>query len=141
MEDLSKTIVGWLATLKAKKDTAHPAWKWIVGAVLAVVVFVVVSYLSRHAFVKWQELAKLKHQKDVLEQEKLRARFEKDNLQYADEVFRANKEIESISKDIDKLDKKIGTLTSNWELERAKINAIENWEGIDQYIRDTGHSK
>ncbi len=137
-KDVKDTIVGWLGDKKANNEDRNSVVKVIVGLLLAAFAFFVLSYLSWKKFHQWQDLSRLKHARDVLEQEKIRAKVEKQIAELDHEGFALTKEIAALDKEIAVLGKDIATRESEYNLEREKVNAIENWEDIINFARSSG---
>lgn len=136
--NIKDTIVGWLGTLKGKANSSGSVKKWILYAIIAIVAFFVVAYLSNRAFRKWKELAELKHKMDVLKEEKHQAEVAKKVEQIQEKIEKHDETIKQKQTEIDVVDSKIVELNEKWELEREKIKAIQNWDELDKYARTAG---
>jgi peptidoglycan hydrolase CwlO-like protein len=131
------SIVGWLATLKSKANSSSAIKKWILYMVVAIVAFFALAWLSNRAFRQWRELAELKHKMDVLKEEKHQAEVAKKSAQIKEKIDELDVSIQRKQAEIDLVDDSIRSLNEKWELEREKITALNDWDSLDQYVRDT----
>jgi hypothetical protein len=136
-EEIRKTLDGILAAVQKKKDAAKVAgksskpWGWVVGLILAVLVFIALAFAAWSAWKKGREIAKLKHKIDVDEEKKIQAETE---LKIAlDEDLRKELEKEAIALKvtIDSDKKKIHRLEKERKAAHEKIDAVTSWEDVD----------
>lgn len=127
-------ITGWVKGQGEKQQDRKAPWNWITGLIVGVVALVAVGLMYWRSWKQGRELAKLKHERDVNEQERERAEVtkamainQKKIHTHSIEVQKAKNRIREIDEFIDEEeDKKAETC--------EKINALKNWRDLDRYL-------
>ena len=115
---------------KREESPSKLAIYLIIAALAFIVIALVVWAMKRQG----KKLAKALHERDVLREEQVRREVEND-LTKDKERVKNNEEVLKELREKDKaLVKEIVDLEENLEFEKAKIDAIENWDDIDAYF-------
>lgn len=138
VKDTLKGVLGWVQKQKVraadptqKVSTAKP-WGWVVGLVVAVLVFGALAFLAWKAWSKGREIAKLKHELDVNKEE---ARQKVVNAAIARDKERREK-LESEARELEIKAVRLKGEIAAAETERVNthkaIEAVTTWEDVDK---------
>lgn len=124
-------VLGWVQAKKEESKKEGNSWGWVIGLIMAIIVFFALAYAAYTAWKKGREIAKLKHKIDVDEEKKKQAqanaKIEKNSLEAAN--------LEKVSNDlqvtIDKLKDQIKKTEAERKKLNNKINTITSWEDVD----------
>ena len=133
MENLKKYFEAEKPKVEEKKGVS----KWCAGLVLGVLTLLVLGWFYFQAWKKGKELAKLKHEKDKLEQHKaVDAALQKVSKNEAlVEIFEQN--IRELEKEIDKINVSLHTVEEEYNNAKNAINSISSWDDVDKHHADS----
>lgn len=122
---------GDVASIKNQKTPENP-WPWLIGFGITVVIFFGLSILSLVLWKKGREVAKLKHQQDVVreEREQLKSQMRLEELEKRKEIIKNT--IRKKAASIIENDSKIAKLEKERQRIKEKIDAITSWEDVDR---------
>jgi len=135
------SLLGWVEGKKASaadptvpKTSLSKPWGWIVGLIIAVIVFIGLALLAWYLWSKGRELAKLKHERDLnIEKKK--------QLEVDAQIETEEAKVKEVQKELEELDKKIKTSENKiLEIEAARkcakerINEISSWDDLEKYM-------
>jgi len=130
-----KGVLGWVEGKKEESQKEGKSWGWVMGLIMAVIVFIALAYAAYTAWKKGKEIAKLKHKIDVDEELKKQAeadaKIERNKVEVAGlqvEAARLENLIEESKKQIEKLE-------VERKAEHAKIDKITSWEDVDALLK------
>jgi len=136
-EEVRKTLEGILAIVEKKKseakaagDTSKP-WGWVVGLILAVLVFVALAFAAWQAWKKGREIAKLKHKIDTDEEKKKQAEINAEVAESEKKQKELEKEALTLKVKIDNNKNKIKWLEKERKEAHLKIDTVTSWEDLD----------
>lgn len=136
LQELKKTVSGWIVDQKKTQAKRSAPWKWIIGAFVGVVTLITMALLHWQAVRKGREVAKLKHKQDVAQQKVLRSQLaiKTDALKAETDAY-----LDTV-KDLRIQYGLLGVRAEEVEEEKKKalekINAIKNWQDVDKYLTD-----
>ena len=132
--DELKGILGWVETKKEETQESGKSWGWVVGLVVALIVFVAMAFAAYYMWKRGKEVARLKHKIDVYEELKEQAKA-RSKIQVK-EIKRSELEKEAIDlqRSIDKTKKEIIKVEAERKKERTKIDKITSWEDVDKLL-------
>lgn len=128
-----KGILGWIDKRKAqtvKEKTS--AGGWLVGLVVAVIVFVGLAVVAFWIWRKGREVAKLKHKIDVDKEKKIQAEVDAKLTVLENKRKRLEEESVKLQLEIKKSELKLSNLESERKKAHAKIDAILTWDDLDR---------
>lgn len=143
VEEVTKTldgILGWVQKKKAQAEdpqtnvTKKTPWGWVVGLVVAVLIFFALAFLAWRAWKKGREIAKLKHELDLKKEEerkvKINAQLEKNNKERRKLESRAV----SLTASVDKIKADLHRAEEERRLAHKTIDEITSWEDVDKIV-------
>jgi uncharacterized protein HemX len=142
--DVKKTldgVLGWVQKQKVKaeeKVTKNPKskpWGWVLGLIMAVLVFVTLAIAAWQAWKKGKEVAKLKHKIDVNKEKEEQAKANALIAENEEERQTLEKEAEKIRGRIEDSEKKIEKLKEERDRKIIEINEVTDWDGLDNLIK------
>lgn len=135
--DAKKTLdklTGWVKGQGEKQQKRKAPWAWVTTLVVGAVALFAVGFMYWRSWKQGRELAKLKHKRDVAEQEKKRTSVS-EAIAVTDKKIRTHSlEAERAKKRVDELDKDLGKITNESNETREKIDALKNWRDVDRYL-------
>lgn len=141
---LDKVVAAVTDAVKDKepKEKKTSPWGWVSGLIVAAVGMILLAGLSWWLNRKGRELAKLKHARDVQE---AKAHIDKVNANLATNADEASRLIVRSAKASIKaglIDKQVKEVERAAKAVKDKIDAIENWDGVDRFLarRSDGRS-
>jgi uncharacterized protein HemX len=126
------------ATTPAQPQGRTPAspWNWVVGLIIAAVVFIGLAFLAWYLWSRGKELAKLRHEKDVAEETKHQAEVQA-GLTVLDEKREAL-ELEAYQAEgrIETLRMAIQRAEAERQAAHARLDTITSWDDVDRMIKE-----
>lgn len=132
---LESGLISWFNKQGNKQENRSTPWKWVVGIAVAAIAMLALSYLYLKEYLKKKEYAKLKHEVDVAEQKKHATELKLDIEENYTKIQEYSSTIDELDVKIQEIDEKLEVLDTELTKEVIKINAIKNWEEMDNYIR------
>ena len=117
-----------------KEEKKVSPWGWVSGLVVAAIGMLLLAGLSWWLNRKGRELAKLKHERDVL---KARAHIDQVNANLATNNDEASRLVVRSAKASIKagiIDEQVKEVERAAKAVKDKIDAIENWDGVDRFL-------
>jgi Na+-transporting methylmalonyl-CoA/oxaloacetate decarboxylase gamma subunit len=139
-DEIRETLEGILAAVQKKKDAAKASgkaskpWGWVVGLVMAVLVFLALAFAAWSAWKKGREIAKLKHKIDVDEEKKKQARVDEQIATNEERRRVLAAEATILESEIADSKNKIKQLEKERIAANAKIDAVTSWEDVDHLL-------
>ncbi len=98
----------------------------------AIIAMVLISY---KAYFQAKRVAKLLHEKDLAEEKKCRLVVDGVLEENEEKVDKYNAKIVHLDEKLKTLDHVLIATEKKWQIEKEKVNALENWKDIDNYLR------
>lgn len=135
IEGTSKAAL-WLfeQSKKVKSKKQSKPVKLIITLFLAGFALVLVAVVFFSIRKQGRLIAKLKHERDVKAQEEERKKLDIIVAEKGEELNKLFKEIEDLAVEQEELLSQEIDLVDIRDLEREKIDAIENWKDVDDYL-------
>lgn len=134
LEELKKTISGWIVEQKQARPNQKAPYRWVTGLVVGIVSLITLSLLAWQAKRKGQELASLKHDRDRLKQEEIRSRLSAENAKHQSRIDKHLEVYEAMKEEVSLLDTQIEKINQEERTALERIDAIKNWEEVDSYL-------
>lgn len=142
-EEIEKTlggILGWVQKKKAEAEdpnttaTKSSPWGWVVGLVVAVLIFFALAFLAWRAWSKGREIAKLKHELDLRkeEEEKAKANAELEQNKKSRRVLESR--ATSVTAAVEKIKEDIKKAEGERKLAHETIDEITSWEDVNKIV-------
>jgi uncharacterized protein HemX len=130
-----KGLLGWVEKRKTQAKTASgtssKSWGWVVGLLVAVVVFIGLAIVAFWAWRKGREVAKLKHQIDVDKEKKEQVKVDLKLAKSENERKRLEAKEKELEHRIELRIQDIVELEAARKKAHAKIDAVTTWEDLD----------
>ena len=143
VEEVTKTldgILGWVQKKKAEAEspatntTKASPWGWVVGLVVAVLIFFALAFLAWRAWSKGREIAKLKHELDLRKEEeekaKVNAALEANNKKRRTLESKAA----SLTTTVARIKEDIKRAEDERTLAHSTIDEITSWEDVNKIV-------
>jgi len=116
--------------------TPASPWNWVVGLIIAAVVFIGLAFLAYYLWSKGKELAKLRHEKDVAEETKHQAEVQA-GLTVLDEKREALELVAHQAEGrIETLRMAIQRAETERQAAHARLDTVTSWDDVDKLIKD-----
>lgn len=129
----------WIKNQAPKQESRSAPMQWVAGTVVSLAALIVVAVLYWKAYKQGQEIAKLKHERDVQvaneEYQRTKSAVAQTDIEAALAKKRAN---EALSEAIE-ITKKIEELNHAKSQVEAEITAVSNWRDLDAYLARKGN--
>lgn len=153
IEEALQGILGWIqkqkdATKEAPPQCTTPSasqpvpartpespWNWVVGLVVAAVVFIGLSILSWYLWSKGKELAKLRHEKDVAEMAKHQAEVQAELTVLEEKRISLEVEAKIQEGRVETLRMAIQRAEAERQATHAKIDTLTSWDDVDRMMK------
>lgn len=134
-------VVDWANSQGGEQKSRSRPWRWVVGLGIGAVVLFFIAFLTWRAFRQGRELAKLKHERDVGEQNKIRA--EKEMLLEANErdISKYNAKVWELRGEIKRIDDGIEAVEEENRRAKESIDALQTWDDVDKWLAGDGPGK
>jgi len=132
--DLASQLVDLVKSQRKRQTKAGKGTSWIWALFAAAVGFAVVAFLYYRAWAKGKELAKLKHARDVTEQDVLQKQAMDAVVANEEETQRLLAEAAKQERDIKVLDAVIAEETAKKDEYVKSIEKIRNWRDFDDFV-------
>jgi len=126
-------VLGWVDKRQEESKASGKSWGWVMGLIMAVIVFFALAYAAYTAWKKGKEIAKLKHKIDVDKEKQKQAEVDAELQKNAVEKARLQVEADNLQKKIEKTQSEIEKIEAARKAEQAKIDKITSWEGMDEF--------
>lgn len=137
LKDTLKGVLGWVQKEKAQAKTAGKGgspWGWVVGLILAAIIFFALAFLAWRAWKKGREIAKLKHQIDVDKEKKRQAEVDAKLTSLEEKRKRLEEDARSLEVDIKEAKDEVAKLETERREAHATIDAVTTWEDVDAIL-------
>ncbi len=129
-------LTGWVKGQGKKQQSRKAPWAWITTLLVGAVALFAVGFMYWRSWKQGRALAKLKHERDVVEQNKARAEVT-DAMAVNEKKIRTHSlEIERSKHRIKRLDVDLGKITDETIETHEKIDLLKNWRDVDRYLDD-----
>lgn len=128
-EKAKETILSQNEKEKESKNTG-----WVAPVVVGVLVLLMAAFFGFFAWRKGRELAKLKHEKDVADEEALQAAADARLAQDQAERDEAAQRLTDAAQRVQELEERIAESKEKYEETRKQLDRITNWDDVDQYL-------
>lgn len=133
IEELKNTVSGWIVEQQKARTEQKAPYRWITGLVVSLVSLITLAVLAWQARRKGEELARLKHQRDLLKEQEQRARVAAQDAKTEERSKQHMELCESLKLENDRLDARITNIHLDEKTALEKIDAIKNWDEVDSY--------
>lgn len=143
VKEVEKTldgILGWVQEKKAEAEdpktttTKSTPWGWVVGLVVAVLIFCALAFLAWRAWSKGREIAKLKHELDVKKEEERKAKINAELEKNKKQRKQLESKAVSITATVGKIKDEIKEAEDERRLAHKTIDEITSWEDVDKIV-------
>jgi septal ring factor EnvC (AmiA/AmiB activator) len=138
LKDKLEGVLKWVQEQKDKaKTTSNPSspWGWVLGLLASALVFFALAFVAWEAWKKGKEIAKLKHQVDVNEEQKRQAEINAKLTSLEDNRKKLEKEADDLGTKIKDAKEDISLLESEREAAHKKIDLVTSWEDVDTLLK------
>jgi len=157
-DDVLQTLLGWVqkqkdaakepaatqpqpdpaATTPAQPQGRTPSspWNWVVGLIIAAVVFSGLAFLAWYLWSKGKELAKLRHEKEVAEEAKHQAEVQSKLTVLEDKRQALELEAHQAEGKIETLRMAIQRAEAERQAAHARLDTITSWDDVDKLIKE-----
>lgn len=105
------------------------------GLAIGAASIIAMALVSYKAYFQARKVAKLLHEKDLAEEKKYRLVVKGTLEENEEKVDKYNAKIVHLDEKLKTLDHVLIATEEKWQIEREKVNALENWKDIDNYLR------
>lgn len=137
LKDTLDGVLGWVQKEKAQaKDTGKGGspWGWVVGLILAAIIFFALAFVAWQAWKKGKEIAKLKHKIDVDEETKRQAEVDAKLTSLEEKRKRLEEDARTLTVEIEEAKTKVAKLETERREAHATIDAVTTWEDVDAIL-------
>jgi hypothetical protein len=138
IQNPEKTITGFLGWIQQQKEISQKKgekWGWLFAVIAAVIVFIGMAVTAYKAWAQGREVASLKHELDVLNEQKHRDEMNALITNKENEQKEWFKKVDVTTKEISDLKSRLAQAEANRQLEINKINKVTTWEEVDKLIK------
>jgi septal ring factor EnvC (AmiA/AmiB activator) len=124
-------LLGWVQQKKEESQEKKEPWGWVTALLVTILAFFALALAAYDAWKKGREIAKLKHELDVKEEEKTQAEISA-AIARQDQIQKAQKELAAnLEKQIEKTKSQIEVVEQERKDIHVKIDKITNWSDLD----------
>jgi hypothetical protein len=138
---LAKTIVdklsGWIKGQGDKQSKRKSPWKWVTGLLVGAVALFTIGFMYWRAWKQGRELAKLKHQRDVADEEKKQAKITEAMAANDAKASLHSLEAKKAELKVEKIDMELRNIEHDKRITNSEIGNLKNWRDIDGYLSDS----
>ena len=127
------SLMGAVQGYKAKEQSGSGAG-WIGAAIAGILGLIGIAIFAFQAWKSGKELAKLKHEKAVREEEEHQAKVDIEIATNEDERQKAIQEADGAGKRIEALELERQRLEGEHREHRERIDAIASWDDVDLFL-------
>jgi septal ring factor EnvC (AmiA/AmiB activator) len=131
---LGNKLTEWVKGQGGKQQKRGKPWSWIAGLVVAAIAMLTIGIMYWRAWRQGKELAKLKHERDVAEQNKARAEVEDRVARNEEEAKKLLEEAAAADKRAAAIDAKLKEAADAKTKTDEDIDALKNWRDVDRYL-------
>lgn len=138
IKDKLDGILKWVQDQKDKaKETSNSSspWGWVLGLLASALVFLALAFVAWEAWKKGKEIAKLKHQVDVDEEQKRQAEINAKLTSLEDNRKKLEQEAATLADRVKDAKEDIATLEAERQLAHKKIDLVTSWEDVDALLK------
>jgi YesN/AraC family two-component response regulator len=129
-------ITGWVKHQGEKQQKRKVPWNWVTGLIVGAVALLAVGFMYWRSWKQGRELAKLKHERDVTEQEKAQAKVSEAMAVNQRRALKHKMEAERLKIYIETINEDLGKITNETTETNKKIDSLKNWRDVDRYLDD-----
>lgn len=134
-EKSSSALLNWVRDKKEQTQTSGKSYGWLIGLIISLVVFVGLAIVAFQAWKKGREIAKLKHQIDVAEENKKKAELETALAESEEKQKKLQETATKITDNINNMKKEIAGLEKERLKKNEDIKRITSWEDVDKLLK------
>lgn len=132
-KDFIQKIVKWTEGHGSQQATRSTPWRWVVGLLVGAAAALFVGFLYYRAWKKGRELAKLKHEKDVLETKQKMAIINEKMSTNQHEMDLALIDFKHAKLATVKLEEKMRAVEADHKKSMEAVDALKTWDDVDRY--------
>lgn len=133
---LNTKSIKWISNLGEKTNNQTIPWKWLTIIVGFLMMLFFIGWTLYRSYKKSNEIAKLKHEKDVALEKKHQIRLKKRLDKNNEKLVKNNLKLEELNSKIENIDYKLDNVFTERLIEEEKIIAFKNWKDLDNYINN-----
>jgi hypothetical protein len=120
-----------------QQERARPV-SWVTGLVIAAIAMMAIAFFYWRSWRQGKKLAKLLHEKDVLEQKAIQAEIDSKIKKTNIEAARRRRAASEAWVKAKELDEQIRAATERKTRTTEEIDALKNWRDVDRYLDGDG---
>ena len=127
-------LTSWVKGQGEKQQNRKAPWAWVTTLIVGAVALLAVGFMYYRSWKQGRELAKLKHERDVREEEAVQAKVAEGMAVTDRQIAEHKVEVRRTESRLERLDQELEKITNEATATRFVIDALKNWDDVDRYL-------